>query len=61
MHVQMRDIGSIKPYDHNPRFNDGGVDAVAASIKEFGFRQPVVVDESDTIIVGHTRYKAALL
>src|SRR6516225_10197858 len=59
MQVQMRDIDSIKPYDHNPRFNDEAVDAVAASIKEFGFRQPVVVDESDVIIVGHTRYKAA--
>ena len=59
MQVQMRDIDSIKPYDHNPRFNDEAVDAVAASIKEFGFRQPVVVDESDVIIVGHTRFKAA--
>src|SRR6516225_9200727 len=59
MQVQMRDIDSIKPYDHNPRFNDEAVDAVAASIKEFGFRQPVVVDESNVIIVGHTRFKAA--
>jgi ParB-like chromosome segregation protein Spo0J len=55
----MRDIASIKPFDNNPRFNDEAVDAVAASIKEFGFRQPVIVDESDVIIVGHTRFKAA--
>jgi DNA modification methylase len=59
MHVEMRPIDSIKPYENNPRDNDEGVDAVAASIKEFGFRQPIVVDEADVIIVGHTRYKAA--
>jgi ParB-like nuclease domain len=60
MHVEMRPIDSIKPYDKNPRINDPGVDAVAASIREFGFRQPIVVDEDGVIIVGHTRYKAAL-
>src|SRR5262249_7315519 len=43
-----------------PRHNDAAVDAVAASIREFGFRQPIVVDESGVIIVGHTRYKAGL-
>jgi site-specific DNA-methyltransferase (adenine-specific) len=56
----MRAIGSIKPYDQNPRVNDAGVDAVAASIQAWGFRQPIVVDDHDVIIVGHTRYKAAL-
>jgi hypothetical protein len=60
MHIEMRPIESITPYDKNPRVNDPGVDAVAASIKEFGFRQPIVVDEQNVIIVGHTRYKAAL-
>jgi DNA modification methylase len=59
MHIEMRPISSIKPYENNPRINEAAVDAVAASIKEFGFRQPVVVDEEDVIIVGHTRYKAA--
>jgi site-specific DNA-methyltransferase (adenine-specific) len=53
-------ISSIKPYDKNPRINDAAVDAVAASIKAFGFRQPIVVDEDGVIIVGHTRYKAAI-
>src|SRR5438132_4583477 len=60
MHVELRPLTSIKPYENNPRINDPGVDAVAASIRAFGFRQPIVVDESDVIIVGHTRYKAAL-
>jgi site-specific DNA-methyltransferase (adenine-specific) len=60
MNVEMRPIGSIRPYANNPRLNDAAVDAVAKSIKEFGFRQPIVVDEDSVIIVGHTRYKAAL-
>jgi len=60
MEIEMRPVGSIKPCENNPRMNDAGVDAVAASLREFGFRQPVVVDEQDVIIVGHTRYKAAL-
>src|SRR5713226_5993388 len=59
MLVEMRPISSIRPYENNPRLNDAAVDAVAASIKEFGFRQPIVVDEAGVIIVGHTRYKAA--
>src|SRR5437016_8772669 len=60
MKVQLRPITRIRPYDNNPRLNDEAVDAVAASIREFGFRQPIVVDEAGVIIVGHTRYKAAL-
>ncbi len=60
MHVEMRPIGSMRPYENNPRHNDAAVDAVAASIQAYGFRQPVVVDEDGVIVVGHTRYKAAL-
>jgi DNA modification methylase len=60
MQIEMRLLGQIKPYENNPRDNDAGVDSVAASIREFGFRQPIVVDEQDVIIVGHTRYKAAV-
>jgi DNA modification methylase len=59
MQVEDRPIDSIRPYPNNPRDNDAGVDAVAASLTEFGWQQPVVVDEADVIIVGHTRYKAA--
>jgi DNA modification methylase len=60
MNVEMRKLSEIKPYENNPRLNDGAVDLVASSIKAFGFRQPIVVDEQGVIIVGHTRYKAAL-
>jgi ParB-like chromosome segregation protein Spo0J len=60
MHVERRRLNSIRPYENNPRQNDPAVDAVAASIQAFGFRQPIVVDEQDVITVGRTRYKAAL-
>jgi ParB-like chromosome segregation protein Spo0J len=60
MQVELRPITSIRPYENNPRLNESAVDAVAASIREFGFRQPIVVDEEGIIIVGDTRYKAAL-
>ncbi len=59
MQVEMRRLADIKPYENNPRHNDEAADAVAASIREFGFRQPLVTDEQYVIIVGHTRYKAA--
>ncbi len=59
MLITFQPTDDIKPYDKNPRKNDPAVDAVARSITEFGFRQPVVVDEHGVIIVGHTRWKAA--
>ncbi len=59
MRIQYRKLSSVKPYERNPRINDAAVDAVAASIQEFGFRQPIVVDEDGVIIAGHTRFKAA--
>jgi site-specific DNA-methyltransferase (adenine-specific) len=46
-------------YARNPRKNDQAVDAVAASIKEFGFKVPIIVDSDDVIVCGHTRVKAA--
>ena len=60
MKVEMRNVSDIKPYDNNPRRNDHAVEAVARSIAEFGFRQPIVVDEGGVIVVGATRFKAAL-
>ena len=59
MHTEMLPLDSIRPYEKNPRINDQAVDAVAASLKAFGFRQPIVVDAENVIVVGHTRWKAA--
>ena len=59
MKIEVRSIDDIKPYENNPRNNDDAVDAVAKSIKEFGWQQPIVVDIEGVIIAGHTRYKAA--
>src|SRR5215471_6866652 len=60
MEIEERPITTIRPYANNPRVNDPAVQAVAASIRAFGFRQPIVVDADGVIVVGHTRYKAAL-
>ena len=59
MKVEHRSIEEIRPYEGNPRRNEAAVDAVAESIRQFGFRQPIVVDENGVIVVGHTRWKAA--
>lgn len=52
-------LKDIREYENNPRFNDEAVDKVINSIKEFGFKVPIIVDKSKTIIAGHTRYKAS--
>lgn len=57
--VVMMNIKDVTPYDNNPRQNDAAVKSVANSIKQFGFKQPIVVDKDNVIIVGHTRLKAA--
>jgi DNA modification methylase len=61
MHMEVKLVGidEVKPYEANPRDNDAAVEAVAASLRQFGFRQPIVVDEGMVIICGHTRWKAA--
>lgn len=59
MKIEQWDIADVTPYPSNPRVNDGAVDAVAKSLAEFGFRQPIVVDEAGVVVVGHTRLKGA--
>lgn len=59
MEVVEKRLEDIIPYNNNPRVNDGAVEAVANSIKEFGFKSPIIVDEKNVIVCGHTRYKAA--
>lgn len=55
----MRSVGTIRPYERNPRVNGTAVDAVAESIRQFGFRVPIVVDDAGVIVAGHTRLLAA--
>lgn len=59
MNIELWKLADVTPYERNPRLNDDAVDAVAASIREFGFRQAIVVDGEGVIICGHTRWKAA--
>ena len=59
MKIEELSVKSLKPYENNPRINEPGVDAVANSIREFGFRVPILVDADNVIIAGHTRQLAA--
>lgn len=59
MNIIEKDIKDIKPYEKNPRKNDQAVAYVANSIKEFGFKVPIVIDSDGVIVAGHTRYKAS--
>jgi len=61
MNIILKPITEITPYETNPRKNDSAVDVVALSIKEFGFKQPLVIDANGVIVAGHTRLKAAKL
>lgn len=59
MNIIEKNINDIIPYENNPRNNENAVDKVAASIKEFGFKVPIVIDVNNIIVAGHTRLKAA--
>ena len=60
MEIVNKKINELKPYENNPRINDEAVKYVAKSIKEFGFKVPIIVDKNNVIVAGHTRYKASL-
>lgn len=59
MDITYKKIDDITPYHNNPRFNDAAIDAVAASIREFGFKVPIIIDKNNIIVTGHTRYAAS--
>lgn len=61
MKIIEKKTDGLIPYANNPRHNDDAVQYVANSIKEFGFKVPIVVDRNDVIVCGHTRLKAAKL
>ena len=58
MNIIEKRVKDLKPYEKNPRKNDDAVQYVANSIKEFGFKQPIVIDKDNNIVCGHTRWKA---
>ena len=57
--VQYISINNIVPYENNPRHNQDAIPAVIESIKQFGFRNPMILDKENVIVAGHTRYEAA--
>jgi site-specific DNA-methyltransferase (adenine-specific) len=59
MEIKMMPVTEVKPYPDNPRKNEKAIEAVATSIRTFGFRQPLVVDAAGVVIIGHTRLAAA--
>lgn len=59
MKVELMPVDQVIPYARNPRINAHAIEKVAASIKEFGFRQPIVTDKELVIVVGHVRFEAA--
>ena len=60
MKIEIADINSIKPYENNPRkLSEKAIEKVAMSLKEYGFRQPIVVDKDRIIVAGHTRFRAS--
>lgn len=59
MNITYVPVGEIIPYDKNPRKNQGAIATVARSLREFGWQQPIVVDDQGIVIVGHTRLEAA--
>ena len=59
MNIQFIALSELKPYEKNPRNNEKAIDKVAESIKQFGFKVPIVIDKDNVIVAGHTRYKAA--
>lgn len=59
MKIVEKDINALQEYENNPRDNEKAIEAVAASIQEFGFKVPVIIDGGGVIVAGHTRVKAA--
>lgn len=59
MEIIEKRLDEIRPYERNPRRNDAAVQYVAESIRQFGWKQPIVIDKDGVIVAGHTRYKAA--
>lgn len=60
MQIIFKSLDELIPYKNNPRKNDKSVDLVVESIKNFGFKNPIIIDKNNVIVAGHTRHKASL-
>ena len=58
MEIINKKLSELEPYEYNPRRNSEAVEYVANSIKEFGFKVPIIIDKNNVIIAGHTRWLA---
>lgn len=61
MNIIEKKLDDLIPYANNPRQNDNAVQGVAESIRQFGFKNPIIIDKGNVIVAGHTRYKASRL
>lgn len=59
MKIINKKVSELIPYENNPRINDEAVEYVKNSIKEFGFKVPIIIDKNNVIVAGHTRLKAS--
>ena len=59
LNIVYKNVDELHPYENNPRINDEAVEYVAESIKQFGFKVPIIIDSNNIIVAGHTRLKAA--
>lgn len=59
MQIIYKKIDELKPYENNPRINEDAVQYVKESIRQFGFKNPVIIDKNNVIVCGHTRLLAA--
>ncbi|WP_262122173.1 ParB N-terminal domain-containing protein [Anaerococcus sp. Marseille-Q5996] len=59
LNIVYKSIDELIPYINNPRNNENAIDAVASSIKNFGFKQPIVIDSKNEVVAGHTRLLAS--
>ena len=59
MNIVYKKVDQLKPYENNPRHNENAVVYVMNSIKDFGFKNPIIIDKDNVIVAGHTRWEAS--
>ena len=59
MNIVLKNLNELKPYKNNPRKNENSIKYVENSIRDFGFKVPIIIDKNGEIVAGHTRYEAS--